>query len=115
MSCADANAVLDDVALDVVRALERGRLDVLVAAHDDAAAFAIPPLRLESAIADLPAHLVRLRHVRGDDFERHLAPGRHTVPASSQCGATPPAVVQLALAHLRVDMNPVAQVQREEV
>ena len=38
VSCGDANAVPDDVALDVVRALERGRLDVLVAAHEDAAA-----------------------------------------------------------------------------
>jgi hypothetical protein len=115
VSCGDANAVLHDVALDVVRALERSGLYVLVAAQEDAAAFAVPPLRLESAVADLPSHLVGLRHISGDDLERHLAPRRHTIPSSSQCGATLPAAIQLGLAHIGVDTNPVAQVQRDEV
>lgn len=106
----DADAVFDDVALDVVGALESSWLAVLVAADEDAASFAVAALGLEAPVADLPAHLVRRRHVGADDLERHGASRRYPATARSERSTALPSVVELRFTHLCIDVDPVPQV-----
>jgi hypothetical protein len=113
--CGDAHAVLDDVALDVVRALESGGFHVLLSADEDAATLAGLRFRNGTSVTHLPANLVRLRNVGIHDAKGQCPTRGHAVATRPKCGATLSPVVVDRSTDLCVHLDPMAQVEAESI
>jgi hypothetical protein len=81
-----ANAVLDDVALDVVvpRELCRFTLRLMAVVSSDFASELTLELCLQAAISDLPIHVERLGNIRGGQTKQQFALLWYSAAAGSE-------------------------------